>query len=339
MSLPIIRPIRLDDFEAVYKLAMQASGGMTNLPRDKDALRVRVESSVKSFCANPKEPGDETYMIVLEVAGAILGIAAVFASIGRDTGFVNYKVNWTFHASQPLDKRIKRRLLVPTHDYTGAGEVGSLFLAKGARGDGFGKFLAKARYLFIAQKPEIIADPICAELRGWRDENGRSPFWDALGQHFFDMDFDEADLYNSSTGNQFIADLMPPVPIYVVLLPKAARDCIGRPYSKSEPALAMLKSEGFEYRDYVDIFDAGPLLSAKKSDIRTIYDSREKIVRIRSSPADDNLTVRLLAAGQCANFRATRASVRESDDDITLCPETAGVLCVGDGDRVRCVEQ
>ena len=65
-------------------------------------------------------------------------------------------------------KRIVRRVLVPTHDFTGATEVGSLFLSPDIRGGGFGKLLARARYMFIAQKPEVVSDRVCAEMRGWR---------------------------------------------------------------------------------------------------------------------------------------------------------------------------
>ena len=32
-----------------------------------------------------------------------------------------------------------------------------------------------------------------AEMRGWQDENGRSPFWDHLGSKFFGLRFESAD--------------------------------------------------------------------------------------------------------------------------------------------------
>ena len=54
------------------------------------------------------------------------------------------------------------------------------------------------------------------------------PIWDAIGRHFFDMGFDEADQHNSQAGNQFISDLMPPYPIYVALLPKSAQEALGQ---------------------------------------------------------------------------------------------------------------
>ncbi|MEO1013568.1 MAG: arginine N-succinyltransferase [Pseudomonadota bacterium] len=339
MTLPVIRPVRRDDFDEILALAKRAGGGMTNLPPEPDALRARIDNAVASFEADATAPGGEVYLCVLEAEGRVLGTTAVFSAIGLDSGFVNYKVNWTFHASQQLGKRIKRRLLVPTHDFTGAGEVGSLFLSPDARGGGYGKLLARSRYLFIAQSPDLVADPICAELRGWRAPDGRQPFWDALGRHFFDMDFEEADVHNSANGNQFIADLMPRISIYVVLLPESAKDCIGKPHEGARPALEMLKREGFEYNDYIDIFDGGPLVSAKKDSIKTIRESVIGRARIVKEIGEDvGVAMKLLAAGRVAGFRATRAPAAISEDELIIDRKVAEALGVRDGDAVRHVD-
>jgi arginine N-succinyltransferase len=194
--------------------------------------------------------------------------------------------------------------------------------------------LSRARYLFIAQKPEIIADPVCAELRGWRAPDGGQPFWDALGRHFFDMEFEEADVHNSATGNQFIADLMPRYPIYVCLLPEAAVECIGKPHDSALPAYRMLESEGFEYDDYIDIFDGGPLMHAKQQNIRTIYESDVATVKI-GEPGD--APRHLLAAGAVAHFRCGAGKAQLEEDGIVIEQAFADALKVEDGDKVRFV--
>lgn len=51
----------------------------------------------------------------------------------------------------------------------------------------------KARFLFIAAFREWFSPHLFAELRGCSDEQGQSPFWDALGHHFFDIPFADAD--------------------------------------------------------------------------------------------------------------------------------------------------
>jgi len=308
---------------------------MTNLPPDEDALRPRIEFACESFESAATEPGGEVYMMVLEIDGRVMGTSAVFSAVGLEHGFVNYRINKTVHASKQLKKRIERRLLVPTHDYTGCGEVGSLFLSPDARGGGFGKYLAKARYLFIAQHRELVADPICAELRGWRGPDGEQPFWAALGKPFFDMEFEAADVANSAMGNQFIADLMPRHPIYVALLPEAARDILGKPHDNAAPAYNMLLKEGFEFNGYIDVFDGGPLVGANIEDIRTIKDCKEYSLQI-TDDADDAPQM-LMAAGRLQSFRVLRASARTSGDAISMSAEAAKVLGAGKGDKVWAV--
>lgn len=335
MTLPFIRPVRETDFDDIFALAQQAGGGMTNLPAQEDALRARVEFAVQSFGVRASEPGPEVYMMVLEREGKVVGTAAIFSAIGLDSGFVNYKVNWTFHASEQLHKRIQRRLLVPTHDFTGSGEVGSLFLASDARGGGFGKFLARARYMFIAQSPMIVGERICAELRGWRSPDGKQPFWDALGKNFFDMDFEEADVHNAANGNQFIADLMPRISIYVCLLPEEARECIGKPHESAVPAYNMLLDEGFEYNDYVDIFDGGPLVDAKVSNLKTIQNSRMLTVQdvADTSSGQDAIIV----SGAVDTFRAVHARLIADGDRGIIDSETATALGAEKGSKIRWV--
>ncbi len=331
-----MRPVRREDFDDIHALAMQSGGGMTNLPSDPDALRARVEYACSCYESNPTEPTGEVYMMVLEVDGKVVGCSAVFSAIGLDHGFVNYRINKSVHASKQLKKRIERRILVPTHDFTGAAEVGSLFLSPDIRGGGYGKFLARARYLFIAQHRELVADPVCAELRGWRGPNGEQPFWEALGKPFFDMDFEDADGANSAMGNQFISDLMPRHPIYAALLPQEARDILGRPHDAAAPAFNMLLKEGFQYRGYIDVFDGGPLVDAHMDDIKTVHESRE-FKLAGTADVKDGVTM-LLAAGYLQSFRVTRADAKVDGDQITISEDAAKALGVKKGDAIRGVK-
>jgi arginine N-succinyltransferase len=335
MSLAVMRPVRREDFDEILALAKQSGGGMTNLPAEPDALRARIDFAVKSFEADATEPGGEVYMMVLEKDGKVVGTAAVFSAVGVEHGFVNYRINKTVHASTQLHKKIERRLLVPTHDFTGCGEVGSLFLSPDARGGGLGKYLARARYLFIAQHRELIADPVCAELRGWRGPDGEQPFWEALGKPFFDMEFETADVTNSAMGNQFITDLMPRHPIYVALLPKAARDILGRPHDSAVPAYDMLLKEGFEFRGYIDVFDGGPLVDVRIDDIETVKTSKVYKVAEIAAPGDAQLM--LMAAGRLSTFRVLRAAARLDGDAMTIDQTSADALGVAKGDEVRAV--
>ena len=175
MTVPFMRAVREEDFDEIHQLAQLTGGGMTNLPMNRDALRARIDFALESFRRNATAPDGSVYMLVLEKDGKVAGTSALFSAIGLESGFVNYRINTMFHFSEQLGKRVARRLLVPTHDFTGASEVGSLFVSPNARGGGFGKLLARSRYMFIAQSPEIFADQICAELRGIQRINNGEP--------------------------------------------------------------------------------------------------------------------------------------------------------------------
>ncbi|NNE40433.1 MAG: arginine N-succinyltransferase [Marinicaulis sp.] len=334
MGDAFMRPVRREDFDDILALAKQSGGGMTNLPPEPDALRPRIDFAAASFEGNPTEPGGEVYMMVLEQDGKVIGTSAVFSAVGLEHGFVNYRINKTVHASKQLKKRIERRLLVPTHDFTGCGEVGSLFLSPDARGGGFGKFLGKARYLFIAEHRDLVASPICAELRGWRGPNGEQPFWDAIGKPFFDMEFDAADVANSAMGNQFISDLMPRHPIYVALLPQEARDILGKPHDNAAPAFNMLLREGFAYRGYIDVFDGGPLVDAAIDDI----DSIKKSKRLKAKTTEvGEAPLMLVSAGRLSSYRVVRAPAREVGNELQIGADALELLGAKDGDRLRAV--
>ena len=99
---------------------------------------------------------------------------------------------------------------------------------------------------------------IIAEMRGVSDEEGHSPFWQWLQEHFFTIDFPTADHLIGIGNKVFISELMPKHPIYANLLGKEAQEVIGQVHEKTKPALKLLEKEGFEHRGYVDLFDAGP---------------------------------------------------------------------------------
>jgi arginine N-succinyltransferase len=88
------------------------------------------------------------------------------------------------------------------------------------------------------------------------------------------MDFSQADSLSATTDNQFILDLMPQHPIYVDLLPKEAQAAIGKVHKDGQGARALLEWEGFTFSNVVDIFDAGPLVSARRDQIRTLRESK-----------------------------------------------------------------
>jgi arginine N-succinyltransferase len=331
-----VRPARAADVDALLDLARLTGGGFTNLPADRASLAARLAHSDASFARAIDTPEDETYILLLEQSGTgrIGGCGMVFSRIGVKWPFYSYKLATLSQTSKELGRSFAMPFLSLTTDHDGASEVGGLFLHPDLRTGGLGRLLARSRYLFVAQHRARFGDKMLAELRGVLDDQGNSPFWDALGRKFFGMTFPEADRFNAVNGNQFIADLMPRHPVYTSLLPETAQAVIGKPHTTGRAALAMLEAEGFSYDNYVDIFDGGPTVTARTDQLRTIRDSRlARIAQLADS--GDNFTPALLAAGRLTGFRAWLGHLAVDGDTVTLPAREAETMRLSPGDEVR----
>lgn len=67
---------------------------------------------------------------------------------------------------------------------------------------------------------------------------------------------------------------MPRQPLYTCMLTEQAQAAIGQPHPNTEPALKILREEGFVHKGYIDIFDGGPVIEAPIGSIRTVRDSQ-----------------------------------------------------------------
>ncbi|MFQ5535683.1 MAG: arginine N-succinyltransferase [Sphingomonadales bacterium] len=344
MTVMVVRPSGPGDLDQVFGLAKRAGTGMTNLPPDRDTLAARIDESRASFAAETSEPGAETYLFVLEDTdtGAIAGTSGIYARIGFGKPFYSYKILQVTQISHELDITVTSRLLHLVNDFTGCTEIGMLFLDPDYRKDGNGRLLGMTRFLMMAEFPERFAELVMAEMRGWFDEKGRSPFWEGLGKHFFGMAFPKVDYMSAVSNNQFISDLMPKYPIYIDLLAPEAQAVIGKPHTETRPALELLRKEGFRYQEYVDIFDAGPAVQVRLQDIRTVRDSRKRPIRELHQPADmersGDFEYHYVANCRLPDFSVCRALLRVNDDGaVGLCEEAANALKVAPGDPVRFV--
>jgi len=333
----LIRPIAIEDLAALEALSRSAGFGLTSLPKDAKLLKRRIKASLRGFenLLDEDPPRGETYLFVLEDTESkqIVGTSGIVSKVGGFDPFYGYRLETSVHASEQLHvrKEISTLHLVEEHD--GPCEVGSLFLSPPFRHGGNGRLLSLSRFLFMADHLEYFDPVVISELRGITDETGRSPFWDAVGHHFFDIDFPSAD-YLSMVNKKFIADLMPEHPLYIPLLPYSAQAVIGKVQKETEPALAMLKAEGFEFNGMVDIFDAGPVMKCEVKQIRAIRESVKTTVA-EIGPVSSNL---LLIANTQQTFRACLASLSiTADNSVRLDPSIAAALHVKIGDLVRVV--
>lgn len=331
----IVRPVRSADLPALIDLARSTGAGLTTLPANEERLAHRVGWAEKAF-RGEAERADADYLFVLEDdVGKVVGISAVAGAVGLREPWYNYRVGLTVSASQELNIHRQVPTLFMANDLTGNSELCSLFLHADHRSGLNGRLLSKARLLFIAEFRELFGDKVIAEMRGMSDDRGRSPFWESLGRHFFKMEFSQAD-YLTGVGNKaFIAELMPKFPLYTCFLSEDARAVIGRVHPDTEPALAMLKAEGFSYQGYVDIFDAGPAIEAETAKIRAVRDSQNLVLAI-GTPGDDAEPF-LVHNRKRHDCRITAAPARMAAGTLVVDPLTAKRLRLSAGDQVRAV--
>lgn len=336
----IIRPAEVSDLDAFQGLIATARAGITSLAIDRDALRERIEQSRASFTKSTEVPGDERYFFALEDVskGRVVGMCAIIAAVGLDEAFYSYRVGTVVHASKELGVHRTLPALYLSNDYTGCAELTSLFLGPEHRGKGLGRLLSKSRLLFIAEFAQRFGEKVIAEIRGVSHDNGRSPFWDGLGQHFFAMDFPTADHLVGAGNKSFIAELMPKHPIYVLFLPEEAREAIGQPHQSSRRALRLLEEEGFHYENYVDIFDAGPTVECRRGEIRAVRESRRREVRV--GRAGRTVASRCIICNtQLEGFRCALAKVELEGETVAILSEkTAELLGVSEGGVARVLE-
>ena len=339
-----VRPIARDDLTAVLALSERTGRGLTTLPANRERLLERIERSLASF-EGATDKASACYMFVLAEAGTdgerVVGISAIEAAVGLKEPWYNYHVGTLVHASRALDVYTVAPTLFLCNDHTGHTELCSLFLDERYRTGKNGPLLAKSRLLFIAEFAELFAETIIAELRGRLEPDGTSPFWEGLGRHFFAMEFTRADYLTGTGQKSFIAELMPRHPVYVNLLPAAAREAIATVHADTAPARAMLEQEGFRYEGYVDIFDAGPTVECARDNVDAIRRASAMNCTLgEEDPVPDSLTddiLWLVCNRQFATWRALVVAAPPRVDRFPLLPDAAEALGVAEGDSVRAV--
>lgn len=334
----VIRPVRDRDLNGIYKLAAVAGEGLTTLPLSRERLAGRIQRSMKSFAADVKKPNSEYYFLVLEnfETKEIVGTTGVFSTVGRSRPFYNSTIRLERHSSRDPEVKSEARVLRMGTPYKGFAELATLFLREDCRHSGNGSLLSKSRHLLLASHPKRFAAKAMAEIRGWVDEKGRSPFWDAVCRPFFRMDLVIADRINSMGNWQFIRDLYPRRPVYLDLLPKAAQSVVGMPHPESAAALRLLQSEGFVFNNIVDIFDAGPCVEAEVSEIRAVRESR--VAEVSAAREQKTEGRYLIANPTLDSFRAAQCPLEmKGKDAIGVPPDALKALQLKKGDTARFV--
>jgi arginine N-succinyltransferase len=329
----VVRAAAPGDLEDFKQLRERAGPGFTSLMVTDAALAEKLDISAASFAASPAMPSAERYLLALEhvESGRVVGCCQVKATIGAAPPFFNFRILQIAQASAAAQRRYDMGVLILVNEFTGCTEVGSLFLRAEHRAGGVGRALAQSRYMLIGAAPHRFNERVVSEMRGVVTADGQSPFWEALGAHFFRMSFAEADHLSATTDNQFILDLMPKYPIYADLLPQAAREVIGKCHAEGEAARRLLEWEGFRHDHVVDIFDGGPLLSAARDAIRTTRETRR--VKVTPDAAGKGAQRALLAQPAVAKFRCAPVRARLDGEAAHVHPAALAALGLEAGEE------
>lgn len=332
----VFRPVKESDLGGLATLARSTGGGLTTLPPDASFLESRILDAQGAFHPRVAKPGGEYYLFVLQDtdSGELVGTAGISARVGGFDPWYSYEIRKErfTHAPLGIDKEVATLHLKKEH--RGPSEVCSLFLRADCRRRNVGRLLSLTRFLFMAAFPQRFTTTVIAEMRGFSNPTGKSPFWEAVGRHFFEHDYYAADVLCGLGDKQFIADLMPRHPIYVPLLPTETQQILGRVHPDTEAALALLRSEGFSEMGEIDIFDAGPLVHTDVARVRTIRQSRRATIGAVVPAPPDPEAMFLVSNGKL-DFRGCLASIgSDTGETAAIDEQSAGALGVAPGDAI-----
>lgn len=335
----IIRPIQEKDLDPLMVLLEESGHGLTSLPKDREVLKSKILHSERSFKHRADGPKGESYLFVMvEVyTGKLVGVSGLISKIGGFDPFYFYRLATEKRSSKMLkkDKEVKSLHVEKVH--SGPAEICALFLAPKYRNSQNGRFLSLTRFLFMAENEKYFEDTVIAEMRGRVDDQGQSPFWNAVGKKFMDIEFVEAD-FLSLKSKKFVEELLPEYPILVDLLPEEAKNVIAEVHEHTIPARRILEQEGFRFKGLVGIFEPGPVLEASLKDIRAYKESKVIKVKEITENSFEGETYIISTSGEGKDFIACLGVLVENDDGTAkISAVTATLLKLTLGDSLRFV--
>ena len=292
----LFRPATADDISAITKITAKADSGLTTVPKSKAEVSDYVAESL-DFLAGKAEAN--RLLFVAEVEGEIMGISGIIPKLGVDRPFYSFKRSRHSRRATKQDLSVRYDTLQLTTDFDDYTELATIFLSPDARGKGVGRLLSLGRLGFIHASRDRFEDRLMADIRGWVDDKGVSPFWHHLTSKFIQTEFDEADRLSSGEA-AFLIELLPALPIMLNLLPESVSEAAGRPHELSAGAMGLLVDAGFEDTDLCDVFDGGPAIRCNTD--RTLV--TQSAYRATGGGVTDGETKFLHFTGEGTEFRA-----------------------------------
>ena len=335
----VIRPIRSADLSGLMNLLQNSGHGLTSLPKDEKIIANKILHSERSFEHRQDGPKGESYLFVMEeiFTGKLVGVSGIISKIGGFDPYYFYRLKTQKMYSKMLDVEKEIKTLHMEKIHSGTGEICSLFLEPKYRNSQNGRFLSLSRFLFMAENRKFFEDIVIAEMRGRVNDKGHSPFWDAVGKKFMDIDFPKAD-YLSMKSKSFIEELLPNYPLIIDLLPEEAQGVVAKVHENTEPAKHILEQEGFRFNGLVGIFEPGPVLEAELNNIRAYKESQVVEIEMISTEDFESEIFILSTTGQSIDFKACLGKISlNKNNKATIQAVTATALKLRLGDQIRFV--
>lgn len=190
--------------------------------------------------------------------------ARLVPKLGLQRPRYHFHIGRVVHAAQELELFRVQTTLLLGNDLTGESELCDFSLDLSLQGThaatAFAQ-LVRAAQDRLREAPHDHGDWLVVELPGWRDAQGRSPFWQALGSRFYPGDPEAAERQHGADWRSHLAALLPRQSIYLSFLGPEAEARLGQAHPDAQPALAALQAAGFTAAAQVRIDDAGPVLA------------------------------------------------------------------------------
>lgn len=330
-----IRGVLPSDQEELLAIARHLNS--VNLPDDAATIATIINISERSLSGQERNFARAEYVFVLEdfETRQIVGTSMIFGQLGqRDAPYIYFNVRSEEKYSNTLETHFHHTVLRIGYSYKGPTEIGGIVLLPEYRlhTERLGQFLSYVRFLFIAMHRDRFRDEVLAELLPPLEPDGTSHLWEALGRHFTNLSYAEADKL-SKKNKEFIKNLFPDGDVYASLLPLEAQRVIGRVGPASQGVEKLLTRIGFRYCERIDPFDGGPHFLANTDDITLVVASTRRTL-IEIKPNLNHYFLKGILATQSNSppyWLSVMAFYEELDDGIMLSEQAAQSLnaCVG----------
>ncbi len=333
----IVRAARESDVNSIFELAQQFS--LLNLAPDKKEIAKKIETSLASFSGELSKEKAAYLFVAEDIENNIIaGSSQIKAKHGtKDNPNYSFKLIKKERFSQDLGVGFIHQILRLNICTDGSTEIGGLVVGKNyrRRPEKVGRLASLNRFLYIGMKPDQFEDQLMAEMAPPLTDEGRSEFWEALGRRFTGMPYQEADAL-SRQNKEFIRSLFPEEDIYLCLLDSQARLVIGRVGAETMPALHMLESLGFKYKDEIDPFDGGPHVSVATQEVSLIKAAKWR--KLVDSSKAKYLAQGLFSIIKNGEFISCASSFLLDGEDLMVPEQTRLALGAEYGEKIYCSE-